>query len=149
MTARAAADGRGPRANTVDRREFLLAAAGAAGALAVAGCTSSGSRSGGRGGSRPTLRLPYGALGFPSPFASNGDLGYDQMSLLYDTLLWKDGTGRLLPWLAKSVQSSEDHLTHSFELRDDARWGDGQPLTADDVVFTFDYYAKQKTLAPR
>ena len=131
----------------LDRRQLLLAAAGAAGALAVGAC-SDGSSSGGGGGSRPTLRLPHGALGFPSPFAANADLGYNQMSLLYDTLLWKDGSGSLLPWLARSVRTSEDHLTHGFELREGLRWSDGRPLTADDVVLTFDYYAKQKTLSP-
>ncbi len=36
---------------------------------------------------RPTLRLPHGAFGVPSPFSSNGGFGYIQMSLLYDPLL--------------------------------------------------------------
>lgn len=125
---------------TLDRRRFLAAAAAAAGAgaLALGGCRpKAGSASGRR------VRLPYGAFGFPSPFAANGGPGYNQMSLLYDTLLLKDGAGQLLPWLATSVEMSEDHLTHTFELRDNLAWSDGRPLTPADVVFTFDYFAKQ------
>lgn len=97
---------------------------------------------------RPTVRLPFGAFGFPSPFTSNGGIGYIQMSLIYDTLLWKDSTGELLPWLAKSVERSADNLTYSFELREALQWTDGKPCTADDVAFTFDYYAKQEALPP-
>ena len=139
--------GGGPRL-TMDRREFLALALGGAGALALGACSSpSPSPSPGALG-RPTLRTPDGALGFPSPFAANADLGYNQMSLLYDTLLWKDGSGTLLPWLAQTYDSSPDHLTHTFRLRDGLQWSDGKPLTADDVVFTFDYYAKQQTLSP-
>jgi peptide/nickel transport system substrate-binding protein len=70
------------------------------------------------------------------------------MSLLYDTLMWKDGGGQLLPWLAKGYEASPDHLTYTFELRDDVKWSDGQPLTPKDVKFTFDYYKKQVTLGP-
>jgi peptide/nickel transport system substrate-binding protein len=136
--------------DALDRRQFLLGALGGVGALALAGCSGSGSagKGGGPGAARPTLRLADAALGFPSPFASNGGLGYQQMSLLYDTLLWKDGSGELLPWLARSYKSSEDHLTYTFELRDNVNWSDGRPLTADDVAFTFDYYAKQGSLSP-
>lgn len=129
----------------MDRRQFLLASAAGLGALALgasSGCARQPGQSDGL-----TLRLPNGALGFPSPFAANADFGYNQMSLIYDTLLWKDGSGQLLPWLARSFEASPDHLTYRFELRD-VRWSDGRPLTADDVVFTFDYYAAQETLPP-
>ncbi len=128
----------------LDRRRFLLASLGGMGALVLGSCTSS-STDQARG---PTVRLPQGATGFPSPWACNADIGYAQMSLIYDTLLWRDGSGELLPWLAQSFQASADHLTYTFELRDNVTWNDGRPLTADDVVFTFDYYAAQETLGP-
>jgi len=97
---------------------------------------------------RPTLRLPHGAFGFPSPFASNGGFGFTQMSLLYDSLLWTDGRGDVLPWLASRFDRSADDLTYTFELRPDLTWHDGRPLTADDVAFTFEYYAKLEALPP-
>lgn len=129
----------------IDRRQFLIASAAGLSALALGGTAGCAGTPGQDAG--PTIRLPYGALGFPSPFAANADIGYNQMSLIYDTLLWKDGSGQLLPWLARSFEASPDHLTYRFELRD-VRWSDGRPLTADDVAFTFDYYAAQETLGP-
>ena len=41
------------------------------------------------------------------------------------------------PNLAKRWDVSADGLTWTFHLRDDVRWNDGQPFTADDIVFTF------------
>lgn len=125
----------------IDRRQFLLASLGGVAAVALGSC-----RAGAAAGR--SVHLADGALGFPSPFAANAAIGYTQMSYLYDTLLWKDASGQLLPWLAKSVTNSADHLTYTFELRDNVKWSDGRALTTDDVVFTFDYYAKQQTLAP-
>ncbi|HEX3539160.1 MAG TPA: ABC transporter substrate-binding protein [Acidimicrobiales bacterium] len=128
----------------MDRRRFLLASLGGVAAVAASSCGSgSGSASSGR-----AVHLPQGATGFPSPFAANADIGYGQASLVYDTLLWKDSSGQLLPWLAQSYTESPDHLTYTFQLRPNVRWSDNQPLTADDVVFTFDYYARQQTLSP-
>jgi len=41
------------------------------------------------------------------------------------------------PALAKSWEISEDGLTITFHLRQGLQWSDGEPFTADDVVFTF------------
>ncbi|MEM9003225.1 MAG: ABC transporter substrate-binding protein [Cyanobacteria bacterium P01_F01_bin.86] len=46
-------------------------------------------------------------------------------------------TGEIIPELAKSWEISEDSLTYVLTLRDDLRWSDGEPLTADDIVFTY------------
>ncbi|PZR78078.1 MAG: hypothetical protein DLM65_14055, partial [Candidatus Aeolococcus gillhamiae] len=125
----------------MDRRTFLRSSVLAAGAVAVASCTSSSktTSSGSAGGPvpRPTLRLPGGDFGFPSPFAYVRGPGYWRMTYIYDSLLWKDSTGQLMPWLASRYERSADGLTYMFELRDNVAWNDGQPLTPDDVVFTF------------
>jgi peptide/nickel transport system substrate-binding protein len=42
------------------------------------------------------------------------------------------------PDLAADWETSEDGLTWTFMLRDDVTWHDGEPFTADDVVFTFE-----------
>lgn len=75
----------------------------------------------------------------PSPFASGRGPGLVQAGLLFDTLLWKDASGRFLPWLARDWQSSRDGTQWRFWLRPAVRWHDGSPLTAQDVVFTFGY----------
>ena len=46
-------------------------------------------------------------------------------------------SAKIEPNLAKSWDISEDGLTWTFHLREDVRWNDGQPFSADDVVFTF------------
>jgi peptide/nickel transport system substrate-binding protein len=43
-----------------------------------------------------------------------------------------------IPALAKSWEVSADHKTYTFHLRRGLQWSDGAPLTADDVIFTFD-----------
>ncbi|MCA9394968.1 MAG: ABC transporter substrate-binding protein [Candidatus Omnitrophica bacterium] len=45
--------------------------------------------------------------------------------------------GTVEPNLAESWTVSNDGLTWTFHLRHDVRWNDGEPMTADDVVFTF------------
>ncbi len=42
------------------------------------------------------------------------------------------------PWLAKSYEISKDGLEYTFRLRDDVYFSDGVPVTADDVIFTYE-----------
>jgi peptide/nickel transport system substrate-binding protein len=46
-------------------------------------------------------------------------------------------TGEVQPELAESWEISEDQRRITFTLREGLRWSDGEPLTADDVVFTY------------
>ncbi len=46
--------------------------------------------------------------------------------------------GRITPALAKSWSVSEDGLTYTFTLREGLKFSDGKPLTAEDVVFTYE-----------
>ncbi|MBA3955395.1 MAG: MerR family transcriptional regulator [Acidimicrobiia bacterium] len=75
----------------------------------------------------------------PSPFASARGPGLVQAGLLFDTLLWKDASGRFLPWLAEGWESSPDKTQWHIRLRPGVRWHDGSALTAHDVEFTFEY----------
>jgi len=68
-----------------------------------------------------------------SDTASNQVIG-----LMFDGLTNYRKNGDLLPALAKDLPTtSADGLTYTFKLRDGLKWSDGQPLTADDVVFTY------------
>ncbi|MBT8106845.1 MAG: peptide ABC transporter substrate-binding protein [Gammaproteobacteria bacterium] len=51
-------------------------------------------------------------------------------------LLGYSPTGELVPGAAESWSISDDGLTYSFVIRDDARWSNGDPLTAGDFVFS-------------
>jgi peptide/nickel transport system substrate-binding protein len=52
------------------------------------------------------------------------------------------GDGALIPMIAKEVPKvATDQVTYRFDLRQDVTWSDGQPLTSDDVVFTYNLMA--------
>lgn len=53
------------------------------------------------------------------------------------------------PALAKSWRASKDGLRYTLKLRRGLRFSDGQPLTADDVVFTFQVYLDEKVHSPQ
>ncbi|WP_026146939.1 peptide-binding protein [Methylomonas sp. MK1] len=59
-----------------------------------------------------------------------------------DTLEWEG-------LVAKDWTISEDGLVISFRMREDVSFSDGQPLTADDVVFSFDFIMTDAIQAPR
>lgn len=46
--------------------------------------------------------------------------------------------GQYVPGLADSWETATDGKTYTFHLNQQAKWHDGQPFTADDVVFSFD-----------
>jgi len=63
----------------------------------------------------------------------------DLCALVFNKLYYLDSSGALRPDLAaRPVEMSPDGLTYSVTLRTDVRWHDGQPFTADDVLFTID-----------
>jgi peptide/nickel transport system substrate-binding protein len=65
--------------------------------------------------------------------------GYPLVTLVYDTLSWRDASGVARPWLARSIRRRAGGRQVEVTLRRGARWHDGRPLTAADVVFTFRY----------
>lgn len=57
---------------------------------------------------------------------------------IYEGLIGVNGvTGELEPALAEKWEVSEDKKRIVFTLREGLKWSDGQPLTAEDVIFTF------------
>ena len=65
---------------------------------------------------------------------------YELSFLNYDMLLHFDReTLGPAPGLATDWESSEDGLTWTFTIRDDATWQDGEPVTAHDIAFTYNY----------
>jgi peptide/nickel transport system substrate-binding protein len=58
--------------------------------------------------------------------------------LMYEGLLTENPiTGKKEPVLADSWEISDDQLSIVFTLREGLKWSDGQPLTVDDVIFSF------------
>ncbi|MGH2534854.1 MAG: ABC transporter substrate-binding protein [Thermomicrobiales bacterium] len=89
------------------------------------------------------VRLGWADVSVPTPFriSTAGPGGAVLLSLIFDTLTWKDEHG-IIPWLATEWAVSADGLEYRFTLAPDVAWHDRQPLTAEDVAFSFDYYAR-------
>jgi ABC-type transport system substrate-binding protein len=71
-------------------------------------------------------------------FAAVNDVDLDLTRLIYAGLMRYDEHQSLQPDLAESFELSEDKKTYTFTLRPGVTWHDGEPLTADDIAFTFE-----------
>jgi len=58
--------------------------------------------------------------------------------LVFERFIEIDKEGNPLPGIASSWDVSDDFLTYTFDIEDGHFWQDGEPLTLDDVIFTFD-----------
>lgn len=71
-----------------------------------------------------------------NPLYARSQAERSAQKLLFSQLLDYDETGRLRNDLASGVAVDAANKRYTVTLRDDARWSDGKPVTADDVVFT-------------
>lgn len=88
------------------------------------------------------LNLEGGDWGYPTPYGhySRGP-GVYKMTLIFDSLLERGEEG-MIPWLAEKWDISPDGKIYTFVLRKNVKWHDGQKMTAEDVKFSFEYFAK-------
>jgi peptide/nickel transport system substrate-binding protein len=100
----------------------------------LAGTDDSGNADGG------TVTLSIGLLqDLSSPNVTVGFLvsDFELWNLQYASLTDKAADDfETIPGLAESWEGSDDGLTHTYTLREGLQWSDGEPLTADDVVYT-------------
>lgn len=85
-----------------------------------------------------------------TPLVSSDAYAANVQSYVLESLITRNPDN--LEWeglIAQSWQVSDDGLVISFKLRDDVSFSDGQPLTADDVVFTFKFIMTEAIQAPR
>ncbi|HEV3185648.1 MAG TPA: peptide ABC transporter substrate-binding protein [Xanthobacteraceae bacterium] len=92
----------------------------------------------------PTLLNPHFAVGTKDQEASR---------IFYEPLAGWDEEGTLVPILAAEIPDTEndglsrDGLSVTWKLKPNVRWHDGQPLTADDLVFNWEYASDPATAA--
>jgi len=80
----------------------------------------------------------------PSMFGSN-----EILDLLFMHLHCIDSeTGKMKPELAASWELSEDLTSITYYLRRDVKWWDGEPVTAEDVYYTYEKMVDPKTNYP-
>jgi peptide/nickel transport system substrate-binding protein len=119
---------------------------GSAGAPAASGSSGSGSAAAVSGGTYNIgLITPTGGI---NPLTTTQ---YDTMfavGLASAQLVNATGSGQLKPQLASSWQESADKLSWTFTLRPGLKFSNGQPLSAADVVSTFDSILSPKSESP-
>ncbi|WP_104204827.1 peptide ABC transporter substrate-binding protein [Billgrantia saliphila] len=85
-----------------------------------------------------TLRIAI--MGEPAsldPHKISGKWENDVVGDLFEGLVTEAADGERIPGVAESWEISEDGTVYTFHLREDARWSDGEPVTAEDFVFAF------------
>lgn len=71
-------------------------------------------------------------------FTTANDVDADLASLIFSGLFKYNDNQKLMPDLASDYTVSPDGKVYDINLRKDAKWSDNEPLTADDVVYTFE-----------
>ena len=102
-------------------------------ALVVSACTG--------GGQTAVVRVGWAG----SPDTLNPGMAilteaYTIFELVYDSMYELNLDGSFTLTLAESVSTSDDGLVWTYKIRDGLTWHDGQPLTAEDISFSYNLY---------
>ena len=100
-------------------------------ALTLAGC-------GGSGGDSSTYTFSS-ELDIKNLDSSDADDGcsFTAMHAVIDGLMKTDKKGNVVNGVASSSEVSDDGLTHTYKIRKDAKWANGDPVTANDFVYAW------------
>ena len=100
-------------------------------ALTLAGC-------GGSGGDSSTYTFSS-ELDIKNLDSSDADDGcsFTAMHAVIDGLMKTDKKGNIVNGVASSSEVSDDGLTHTYKIRKDAKWANGDPVTANDFVYAW------------
>jgi peptide/nickel transport system substrate-binding protein len=80
--------------------------------------------------------------------AQTNDIDSDLSEIIYSGLLKYDKDGNLVNDLAESYEISDDKLTYTFHLKNNAIWHDAEKLTAKDVAFTINLLSNPSFKSP-
>ncbi|MDG6881679.1 Periplasmic oligopeptide-binding protein precursor [Phocoenobacter uteri] len=67
---------------------------------------------------------------------------------LFEGLVTKNSDGKVEPGVATSWEHSDDFKTWTFHLRDDAKWSNGESVTAQDFVYSWQRVVSPSTASP-
>lgn len=76
-------------------------------------------------------------------FTADDRISMMMAKLVATPLYSMNADGSLNYYIAESLDASKDGLTYTCKLKSGITWNDGTPVTADDVVFTYEQYIKQ------
>ena len=130
-----------PVENNLSRRNFLqVFAAGAATAVGTVALEFAPLANIALAQDSNTLRSAWLTPATLDPRSASGDSEIAVLNAVYDYLIDTDAASNLVPRLASSWDVSDDGLTYTLQIRDDATFHDGIPVSADDVLWTMQWH---------
>lgn len=90
-----------------------------------------------------------GTSGFINPLLAVTNPDRDLTALIYSGLVRYSKSGTLVPDLAERYEISTDGKEYRFFLKPNLVWHDGEPVTAEDVIFTFKSAKDPSLKSPR
>lgn len=96
--------------------------------------------------------LTEGVVGNPrfiNPVLALSEADKNLTSLIYSGLVRLTPQGEIENDLAESVEISSNRLTYTITLKENARFHDGEPVTADDILFTIQKISDPLIKSPR
>ncbi len=106
-----------------------------------------------RGGGGPLKILWWQGATLLNPHFAVGTKDQEGSRIFYEPLAGWDADGNLVPMLAAEVPSvqngglARDGMSVTWKLKRNARWHDGKPVTADDLLFNWEYAVDPATAA--
>ena len=83
-----------------------------------------------------------------NPHNARTDSAFNIVRDLFEGLTSHDPDGKVVPGVAESWQVSDDGLVYTFTLRDNAKWSNGDPVTAGDFVYAWRRAASPELASP-
>ena len=115
--------------------------------------TASGYKPTKRGGGGPLKVLWWQGATLLNPHFATGTKDQDGSRIFYEPLAAWDPEGNMVPVLAAEIPSrangglAADGKSITWKLKQNVKWHDGKPFTADDVVFNWEYAKDPATAA--
>lgn len=89
-----------------------------------------------------------GSKNLINPILAINDVDRDLVNLMFSGLMKYDEQGELVPDLASGYTIDAEQKIYTFELRENIKWHDEEPLTSDDVLFTINSIKNSEYKSP-
>lgn len=132
------------------KRVFAAVLAAVTAAAMAVGCSTPGGGGSSSSSEEDGKVFRYSATTEPTsldPTKCNG-IGDNEVQHAITESLVRNTGGEVTPGIADEWEVSEDGLTYTFHIREDAKWSDGEPITADDFVYGWQRMMDPEVAAP-
>ncbi len=111
-------------------------------------CAACGASPGDDGGMTLTIAITKDE-NMLTPFTYVSAMGLTVNRLIYDTLFTTDLNNEIIPWMVEEDYEVVDAREFTFTLKEGLKFHNGNPVTVEDVKFSFEYPATQNVSGQR